>query len=63
MLNKILIIQFLVLFFASNVFSAGSNGENDSSKIKTNYEKAVVYIKTAKKYEKKGKEEKAKKNT
>ena len=45
-----------------NVFSAGSDGEGGGeSKVKSNYEMAVSHIKFAKKLEKKGKLDKAKK--
>ena len=62
MIKKILTITFIYLFYSTYVFSAGSDGgDGVSSKIKTNYEKAVVHIKSAKKYEKKGNLDKAKK--
>ena len=63
MLNKIYLVLFLILFSA-NAYSAGSeSSSSDSTKtnVKSNYEKAVTSIKFAKKYEKKGKLEKAKK--
>ena len=45
-----------------NLNAAGSDGEGGSSAtVKTNYDKAVSHIKIAKKHEKKGKLEKAKK--
>ena len=45
-----------------NVFSAGSDGDGGGeSKVKSNYEMAVSHIKFAKKLEKKGKLDKAKK--
>ena len=58
MIKKIFVILFLTLF-TTNSFSAGS--DSTSSKIKSNYDKAVESIKFAKKYESKGKLEKAKK--
>ena len=62
MIKKILTITFIYLFYSTYVFSAGSDGgDGGSSKIKTNYEKALVLVKSAKKYEKKGKLDKAKK--
>ena len=61
MIKKILIIISIFLFSSHHAFSAGSDGDGASSKIKSNYEKAVIHIKSAKKYEKKGKLEKAKK--
>jgi len=68
---KKIILSLTILFFVNtSVFAAGSSSgssgsnENDggSTPTKTNYEKAVIHIKTAKKYEKKGKLEKAKKS-
>ena len=62
MIKKILTIAFIYLFYSNHVFSAGSEGsDGGSSKVKTNYEKAIVHVNSAKKYEKKGKLEKAKK--
>ena len=58
MIKKIFVILILTLFTTSS-FSAGS--DSTSSKIKSNYDKAVESIKFAKKYESKGKLEKAKK--
>ena len=61
MIKKIFTASIIYLFCSLNAFSAGSGGDGGSSKTKTNYEKAVSYIKSAKKLEKKGKLEKAKK--
>ena len=58
MIKKIFVILILTLF-TTNSFSAGS--ASSSSKVKSNYDKAVESIKFAKKYESKGKLEKAKK--
>ena len=58
MLKKISIVLFLVLFSA-NAYSAGS--DSTTKKVNSDYDKAVESIKFAKKYEKKGKMEKAKK--
>ena len=58
MIRKLLVILILSLF-TTNSFSAGS--DSTSSKVKSNYDKAVESIKFAKKYEAKGKLEKAKK--
>ena len=58
MIKKIFVILFLTLF-TTNSFSAGS--ESTPAKVKSNYDKAVQSIKFAKKYEAKGKLEKAKK--
>ena len=61
MINKILITLILILF-STNSFSAGSSSDSEkTTKVKSDYEKAVQSIKYAKKYEKKGKLEKAKK--
>ena len=54
-------IIFIILFILANInnsFSAGSSSDG-GSKQKTNYEKAVKLIKQAKKYEQKGKIDKA----
>ena len=58
MIKKIFLTLFLALL-TTNSFSAGS--DSTSSKVKSNYDKAVESIKFAKKYEAKGKLEKAKK--
>ena len=60
MIKNYIIILFLLLF-TTNSFSAGSSCSNYSSKVKSNYDKAVVLIKSAKKLEKNGKTEKANK--
>ena len=66
-MKKIILSLFISLFITTNVFAAGSSSSgssgNDggSSATQTNYEKAVLLVKSAKKYEKKGKSEKAKK--
>ena len=61
-MKKIILTLFGILFITGNVIAAPSGGESESTSKKTNYEKAVSHIKSAKKYEKKGKLEKAKKN-
>ena len=58
MIKKIFITLIFVLF-ASNAISAGS--DSTPKKVKSDYDKALQSIKFAKKYEKKGKLEKAKK--
>ena len=58
MMKNLLITLFLVLL-TTNSFSAGS--DSTPKKVKSDYDKAVQSIKFAKKYEMKGKLEKAKK--
>ena len=66
-MKKIILSLFISIFITTNIFAAGSSSSgsrgNDggASATKTNYEKAVLLVKSAKKYEKKGKSEKAKK--
>ena len=48
----------LLVLLSTNLYSAGTDS---TSKVKSDYDKAVTIIKAAKKYEKKGKLEKAKK--
>ena len=57
------LIFSILIFLSTKSFSAGSGGEGDggSGKVKSNYDKAVTLIKSAKKYEKKGKSKKANK--
>jgi tetratricopeptide (TPR) repeat protein len=57
MLKKYFITFSLLILFSINTQAAGTDGT--SSKVKSNYDKAVSLIKSAKKYEKKGKTEKA----
>tara|TARA_B100000676_G_scaffold265892_1_gene279216 strand:- start:260 stop:751 length:492 start_codon:yes stop_codon:yes gene_type:complete len=62
-MKKIILSWSLLIFVTSNVFAAGSSsGDSGSAATKTNYEIAVAHIKKAKKYEKKGKLEKAEKS-
>ena len=60
-MKKFILTLSILLLFNGNVFSAGSSGSDDSSKTKTNYQKALAHIEAAKKHEKKGKFEKANK--
>ena len=60
MIKKLFIIFFLTLF-ATNSFAASAGSNPKPAKVKTDYAKAVDTIKFAKKYEAKGKLEKAKK--
>ena len=58
---KNIFLTFSILILLSvNSHSAGSN-DDSSSKVKSNYDKAVSLIKSAKKYEKKSKTDKANK--
>ena len=59
MIKKYLITFFLIMLFSVQSNAAGTSNDSSSSKVKSNYDKAVVLIKSAKKYEKKGKTEKA----
>ena len=61
-IKKIFFTLVITLFLSVSAFSAGSSGgDSGSSKTKTDYDKAVIHIKSAKKFEKKGKNEKANK--
>tara|TARA_Y100001936_G_scaffold240147_1_gene274191 strand:+ start:969 stop:1460 length:492 start_codon:yes stop_codon:yes gene_type:complete len=60
MIKKFILICIFVSSFANYSLSAGSS-DNGSSKVQSNYEKAVSLIKSAKKYDKKGKFDKAEK--
>ena len=60
MLKKLSIIFCLLILLSINSEAAGTDGSN-SSKIKSNYDKAVSLIKSAKMYEKKDKTKKANK--
>ena len=58
MIIKNIFTLFLFILLTTNSYSAGSSDES-SSKLKSDYDKAVKIIKSAKKYEKKGKAKKA----
>ena len=58
MIKKIFLVLSFFTILLTNSYSAGSS-DDSSSKVKSNYDKAVTIIKSAKKYEKKGKTEKA----
>lgn len=58
MIKKILIILIFILF-ANNAMSAGS--DSTPKNVNSDYDKAVTHVEAAKKYEKKGQLEKAKK--
>ena len=59
-MKNIFFTFFILILLSTNSYSAGSS-DDSSSKVKSNYEKAVTLIKSAKKYEKKGKADKANK--
>ncbi len=62
MIRSSILCLFFTIFLTANSFSAGSGGSGgDGGSMKSDYEKAVSYIKKAKKFEKKDKLEKAKK--
>ena len=56
-MKNLLLTLILLISFAQPSFSAGSSGDSGNSK--TDYEKAVKLVKQAKKYEQKGKVDKA----
>jgi|TARA_B100000902_G_scaffold158569_1_gene154554 tetratricopeptide (TPR) repeat protein len=58
MIKKFFLTLSFFTILLTNSYSAGSS-DDSSSKVKSNYDKAVTIIKSAKKYEKKGKTEKA----
>ena len=60
MIKKIFFTLFATLLLTINVYSAGSSDSN-SSKNKTDFDKAVSHINLAKKYEKADKTKKANK--
>ncbi|MDC0046162.1 hypothetical protein OAJ20_00850 [Candidatus Pelagibacter sp.] len=60
-MKNTIIALLISILLSTNLYSAGSDGGDSSSKVKSDYDKAVTHIKLAKKYEKKGKLEKAKK--
>ncbi len=58
MIKKTLYSILFIVLLSTNLYSAGSDS---TTKVKSDYSKAVALIKAAKKYEKKGKLEKANK--
>ena len=62
MIKKILITYFLYSILTISAFSAGSDGGDGKTKVKSNYDKAVAHVKAAKNYEEKGKLKKANKS-
>ena len=61
MIKSVIISLFFTILLTANSFSAGSSSSSGDGEMKSNYEKAVSHIKSAKKYEKKEKLEKASK--
>jgi len=60
-MKKLIYTLLIIIALTNNSFSAGSSSDNDSSPKVSDYAKAKNLIKAAKKYEKKGKTEKAQK--
>ena len=60
MIKNFIVLILLITFFSTPSYSAGTS-DSTTSKVKSDYDKAVDLIKFAKKYEKKGKIEKANK--
>jgi tetratricopeptide (TPR) repeat protein len=60
-MKKLIYTLLIIIALTNNSFSAGSSGDNDSTSKISDYAKAKKLIKSAKKYEKKGKTEKAQK--
>ena len=58
-MKKLIYILILTLSLTNNLFSAGTSSGKDNSSSISNYTKAYNLIKSAKKYEKKGKTQKA----
>tara|TARA_Y100001970_G_C13998296_1_gene731957 strand:+ start:400 stop:897 length:498 start_codon:yes stop_codon:yes gene_type:complete len=62
MIKNFILTTIISVFLITNSYSAGSSSSSgDGGSMKSNYEKAVSFIKSAKKLEKKGKSEKANK--
>ena len=60
MIKKNILTLLILILVSTNSYSAGSS-DDGSGNVKTDYDKAVTLIKSAKKYEKKGKTKKANK--
>lgn len=60
-MKKLIYTLLIIIALTNNSFSAGSSNDNNSTPKVSDYTKAKNLIKAAKKYEKKGKTEKAKK--
>ena len=59
-MNNIFLTFLILILLSTNSYSAGTSSDS-TTKVKSNYDKAVALIKFAKKYEKKGKIDKANK--
>ena len=55
MIKKFFVTCLLSIILLTNANAAGSSNDNTSSKVKSDYDKAIVLVKSAKKYEKKDK--------
>jgi len=60
-MKKLIYTLLIIVALTSNSFSAGTSSDNDSSPKVSDYTKAKNLVNAAKKYEKKGKTEKAQK--
>ena len=60
-MKKLIYTLLIIIALTNNSFSAGSSNDNDSTPKVSDYAKVKNLIKAAKKYEKKGKTEKAQK--
>ena len=60
-MKKLIYTLLIIIALTNNSFSAGTSSDNDSTPKMSDYTKAKNLIKAAKKYEKKGKVEKAQK--
>ena len=60
-MKKLIYTLLIIIALTNNSFSAGTSSDSDSSPKVSDYTKAKNLVKTAKKYEKKGKIEKAQK--
>ena len=52
MMKNIFLTSFILIMLSTKSYSAGTSSDS-SSKVKSNYDKAITLIKSAKKYEKK----------
>jgi tetratricopeptide (TPR) repeat protein len=57
-MNNIFLTFLILILLSTNSYSAGTSSDS-TTKVKSSYDKAVTLIKSAKKYEKKGKTDKA----